>query len=335
MATMHGRAIEDFWDWWTSAGRAAAEAGIRDSAFGGFDGEMNARVEAIHPDLSWEMMPGGQAEHALVVTAAGIPGQRRAAERWYQDAPPPDETWEYHPARWASPASLEATLGLNDYKLDLRKLRFELRVDGDQDVVDTVIFHPDFAVLPSEACDLAGFLALDWALGEDGVTRWIGTVETSAARPAAGVPAAGLIETVKALSCRAAEPRWLLMRGERDGAMVLASLARPAKWVDHPLLDLHITVALPFAGQTQAGLPGPRSLGPLRDFEDLLTGWLPPHVRLLAHETTRGTRTFHLYGDSDDPALAGQARDLVAGWPGATVNASLDPGWRAIRHLTG
>lgn len=54
----------------------------------------------------------------------------------------------------------------------------------------------------------------------------------------------------------------------------------------------------------------------------------------MAHETTRGVRTFHLYGDSDDPALAGQARDLVAGWPGATVRSTLDPGWRAIRHLT-
>ena len=48
-----------------------------------------------------------------------------------------------------------------------------------------------------------GFLALDWALGEDGVTRWIGGFETSDTRPPAGVPADGLIATVEALADRA------------------------------------------------------------------------------------------------------------------------------------
>jgi hypothetical protein len=148
-----------------------------------------------------------------------------------------------------------------------------------------------------------GFLALDWALGEDDVTRWIGEVGTTSKRPAAGVPASGLIEAVQALARRAGAPHWAKIQGKRDGAVVLASVARPAKWVDHPLLDLHIAVTLPFAEQTQAGLPGPGAIARLHDFEGRLTGSLPPHVRLLAHETTRGTRTFHLYGDSDDPTL--------------------------------
>lgn len=152
MAIVHDKPIEDFWDWWTAVGRTAADTGIRDCAFGDFDGEMNARVEAMHADLAWELMPGRQAEHALVVTAAGP--------------------------------------------------------------------------------------------------------------------------------------------------------------------------------------PGPGAVSRLRDFEDRLTGWLPPHVRLLAHETTRGTRTFHLYGDSDDPVLASQVRDPASSWPGATVRPGLDAGWRAIRHLT-
>jgi hypothetical protein len=222
---------------------------------------------------------------------------------------------------------------LNGWKLDLRKLRFDLHVDGD--LIDTVVFHPGFAAMTPDACDHVGFLALDWALGEDDVTRWIGEFGTTSKRPAAGVPATGLIEAVRALARRAGAPRWAQMQGERDGAVVLASLALPAKWVDHPLLDLHIAVALPFAEQTQAGLPGPAAIDQLRDFEDRLTNSLPPHVRFLAHETTRGTRTFHLYGDSDDPTLAEQVRDLASGWPRATVRPGLDAGWRAIRHLTG
>jgi hypothetical protein len=326
--------VEGFWGWWASAGRAAAEAGIGSGKFGGFTGEMTARVQAMHPDLAWELAPGGRAEHALVVTAAGVPERRRIAERWYQQAPAADAVWEFHPARQASPASLAAVLEFEGRKLSLAELRFDLHVDSDRDVIDTVVFHPAFAGMPPEARGQVGFLALDWALGEDGVTRWIGGFGTSDTSPAAGLPADGLIETVQALARRVAEPRWALLRGERDGAVVLASLAIPAKWVDHPLLDQHIAVTLPFAGQTSQGLPDPGSLGQLRELEDELTGWLPPHVLLVAHETTRGVRTLHLYADSDDPAVAGQVLGIVSGWPGSAVRSSPDAGWRAIRHLT-
>jgi hypothetical protein len=329
-----GRPIEEFWGWWASTGRASAEAGIGGAGFEGFTGEMITRVHAIHPDLAWELAPGERAEHALVVTAAGIPALRRLAERWYRHAPAVSAVWEYHPARQASVSSLAAVLEICGQRLSLDELMFDLHVDNDRDVIDTVVFHPSFATMPSDARNQVGFLALDWALGEDGVTRWIGGFETSGTHPAAGVPADGLIETVGALAGRAGQPRWVLLRGEREGAVVLASLAVPAKWVDHPLMDLHLAVTLPFADQTPEGLPGPGSLDQLRALEDELTDRLEPRALLVAHETTRGVRTLHLYADSDDSAVAEHARDAVAGWPGAAVNSTLDAGWRAIRHLT-
>jgi Family of unknown function (DUF695) len=325
--------IEDFWAWWASAGRAEAEAGIRSGDFEGFTGKMITRVQAMHPDLSWDLAPGGQAEHALIVTAAGIPEPRRIAERWYQQSPTVDGVWEYHPARQASPSSLTAVLEFGSHMLNLVELRFELHIDNDRDVIDTVVVHPSFARMPSEARSQVGFLALDWALGEDGVTRWIGGFQTSDARPAAAVPADGLIETVEALASRAGEPRWVLLRGERDGAVVIASLAVPVKWVDHPLMDQHIAVALPFADRTPEGLPGPASLNQLRQLEGELTDQLSPGALLVAHETTSGVRTLHVYADSDDPTFTGQVRNAVSGWPGAAVKPSMDPGWRAIRHL--
>jgi hypothetical protein len=336
------RPVQDFWGWWAATGRAAAEAGIGGAGFEGFTGEMTMRVEAMHPDLAWELAPGGQAEHALVVTAAGVPALRRLAERWLHHAPAACALWEYHPARQARPSSLAAVLEFGGQRLSLPELMFDLHVDNDRDVIDTVVFHPSFATMGSEARNQVGFLALDWALGEDGVTalgedgvtRWIGGFETSRRRPPAGVPADGLIETVEALAGRAGQPRWVLLQGERKGAIVLATLAVPAKWVDHPLMDLHMAVTLPFADQTPQGLPGPSSLDQLRALEDELMDLLEPRALLVAHETTRGARTLHLYADSDAPGLAEQVRDAIAGWPGATVNSRLDAGWRAIRHLT-
>lgn len=326
--------VEEFWGWWASAGRAAAEAGIGGAGFEGFTGHMTARVNAMHSDLAWELSPGARAEHALVVTAAGVPALRRLAERWHRHAPAVSAVWEYHPARQASVSSLAAVLEIGGQRLSLDELTFDLHVDNDRDVIDTVVFHPSFAKMPSDVRNQVGFLALDWALGEDGVTRWIGGFETSGARPPTGVPADGLIETVEALAGRAGQSRWVLLHGVREGAVVIASLAVPAKWVDHPLMDLHMAVTLPFAGQTPEGLPGPGSLDQLRALEDELTDRLEPRALLVAHETTRGVRTLHLYADSDDSAVAELARDAVAGWPGAVLNSTLDAGWRAIRHLT-
>jgi hypothetical protein len=139
---------------------------------------------------------------------------------------------------------------------------------------------------------------------------------------------------VGALAGRAGQPRWVLLQGEREGALILATLAVPAKWVDHPFMDLHMAVTLPFADQTPQGMPGPSSLDQLRALEDELTDRLEPRALLVAHETTRGVRTLHLYADSDAPGLAEEVRDATAGWPGATVNSHLDAGWRAIGHLT-
>lgn len=98
-------------------------------------------------------------------------------------------------------------------------------------------------------------------------------------------------------------------------------------------MDQHIVVSLPFAGQTPEGLPGFASLDQLRELEEELTDQLSPGALLVAHETTRDVRTFHVYADSDDLTFAGQLQNAVSGWPGATVKSSTDPDWRAIRHL--
>jgi hypothetical protein len=330
--------IEAFWKWWVAAGRASAEAGIAGGGFGGFINEITERAKRIHPDLAWELSPGRHADHALVVTAAGVAALRRVAERWYQQAPVADATWEYHPARQADPAALANMLEFEGQKVNLKDLTFDLTIDNDRDVIDVVVIHPVFEKMSAEACGSLGFLVLDWALGEDGVTRWIRGFQTSAGASSTGIPAEGLIETVEALAGRAGsagEPRWRLMAWEHDGVVVMATAAVPAKWVDHPLLDRHITITLPFADQNSAGLPGPDALDQLRGLEDDLTVRLPPTALLVAHETTRGVRTLHLYGDSDDPHLDDIVRSATSGWPGGTISSSQDPGWHAIRHLTG
>jgi hypothetical protein len=158
-------------------------------------------------------------------------------------------------------------------------------------------------------------------------------MEMTTAQPAPGLPADGLVETVEALVSRAGGPQWALLQGEQDGALVIASVALPAKWIDHPLMDRHLKLVLPFGDHNP--VPTPQILDQLRGIEDQLTELLPPQALLVAHETTRGVRTLHLYADSDDAALAEVVRSAVSAWPGASVEARMDAGWQEIRHLTG
>ncbi len=101
-----GTPVEDFREWWVSAGRAAAEAGIGGAGFESFTGEMTTRVQAVHPGLAWELAPGARAEHALIVTVGGVPGPRRLAERWYRHA---------HAARHLTAAGIEVLTPLSSF----------------------------------------------------------------------------------------------------------------------------------------------------------------------------------------------------------------------------
>ncbi|MDA0638055.1 DUF695 domain-containing protein, partial [Nonomuraea sp. MCN248] len=79
--------VAGFWQWWQSA-RPALDAAV---AAGERDKQaelLGPAVAAIHPDLVWELAPGTNAAHALVVTAAGDAELRPLAHRWARAAPP-------------------------------------------------------------------------------------------------------------------------------------------------------------------------------------------------------------------------------------------------------
>jgi hypothetical protein len=325
-----------FWEWWQREGRRLAEAGIGGGGFDRFVDAINPLVSAIDDDLQWELAKGQQSRHALIVTAGGVPALRRLAERWLRSGPGRDETWEYYAARRPDPAGLDQQLDFAGETLELAETRFELRIDDDRQKVDTEVFHPAFVRLAEETRRQIAFLVLDWSLGEDEVTRWIGEVSCTVAPTPSGVDVAALRATVEALAARNHDPTWALLTGSRDGHPVLASVSLPAKWIDHPLMDLHVTVELRFSAQTPEGYPAGGTLDQLRAAEDMLIDRFFPRALLVAHETSQGVRVLHLYGDSTDTGLAAEIVQVVAGWrPPATVEATPDPGWAAVRHLTG
>jgi hypothetical protein len=326
------QAIAAFWAWWEQAGGEVAAA-IAAGATGRVVKQLGRRVEALHPDLQWELAPGRTALHALCVSCGGQGELRALTERWALAAPPPDGTWEYHPARQADPASLHRRLEIDGYGLVPGEARLHVIVDQSRALVDVGVHHPGFAGMPEPTRGTVAFLLLDWLLGEDGVERWTGIVTSGAEVPPDTVPASALPEIVEGLAGRDSEPRWAVLQGsDPDGHPIMAMARSPLKRVEFPLFDLHGAVTVEFLDATPEGMPRPDALERLRVLEDDLDRMLGGDAVLAAHQTSRGRRTFHLYCDRYGPVPG-----LVGGWRAehpaerVTVDWDVDGTWEALR----
>lgn len=328
-----GEGIAAFWQWWGQS-RDEAAAAVANGTAGELAGAFSARINAIHPGLEWELTPGREAAHALVVTAAGKADLRAIAHRWLAQAPPADAVWEYNCVRIADPAVFESTLRIGPVELEMARLGYTISVDRERSEIDVVCYHPAFAELPEEARAQVTFLSLDWLLGEDNVEIWLGQIGWTADLPANLKSPNDLKHAVHAI---AQDDQWALMGGEgRDGLPMMATISvplRPARW---PRFDLHAAVVLAYQRFNEGQLPVDESLEALRAFEDRLGEALGRDGTLVAHETYRKQRTLHFYVDSQSDAVA-RIESAASSWHEgrARVDTALDPGFDRLSHLTG
>jgi hypothetical protein len=312
------------------------EAAIDSGEWGDLYPQLAERVTAIHADLQWEVAKGQRARHAFVVSPGGHAELRAYAVRWHDAAPPPDDTFEFHPARQADPGVLDSTMRMDGATLDLADLRFGFAVDPDRDQAEVTVYHPVFPDLTDEVRGQISFLSLDWLLGEEGVERWVGTVEFGGAPPSDAQPAAQLKAAVDRLAAEENDAVWALMSAEADGKPLLACAQQPLVPVRFPRFDTHVAVTLPYRLANDGGLPVDLSLEALRDKEDQLTDLLDGDNAgtLLAHETTQGVRVLHFYVDSTTDATQ-RVRGNVGDWAEgrAAVKETYDPGLRNVRHF--
>jgi hypothetical protein len=114
--------VPAFWAWWNNAADGLAadiDAGRTEDR----TEEISNSVQALHPDLQWELTPGISARHALVISGGGVPELRTLAERVITNAPPANGTWEYRPARISDPDVLKHRLDFGPTSLFLSEAR--------------------------------------------------------------------------------------------------------------------------------------------------------------------------------------------------------------------
>ncbi|WP_345389293.1 hypothetical protein [Nonomuraea salmonea] len=87
-AGRQGEAIAGFWTWWQET-RPRLDSLVASGETGDLEELLAPAVSAIDPGLVWEVAPGKEAAHALVVTAAGDAELRSLAHRWVKGRRPP------------------------------------------------------------------------------------------------------------------------------------------------------------------------------------------------------------------------------------------------------
>jgi hypothetical protein len=323
--------IAAFWQWWSNVHTHVATA-ITAGGVSSYTPAFCQRVEAIHPDLQWELTPGTTAKHGLVVSPGGQPELRALAARWLAAAPSSTQDWEYRSERVADASVFASTIVINDHKLELSQLRYAISVNQDIHQIDVTCYHPEFAALPEGVRGQITFLSLDWAIGESNAEIWIGEVGFTTIEPAQPKTPQDLRNAVAAI---ADDGQWVLMSGEKpDGTPTIASAAIPLRSARWPRFDLHVPVTVPYLRANEGQFPERESLLALREFEDQLTVAVGVNGAIIAHETSGRKRILHYYVDSQTNAQA-QIEESLRTWPEgrATTKPRHDPGFTQVDHL--
>lgn len=322
--------ITAFWTWWAEEGQA-----VDPSQTSRATDELTRRVTAIHPDLAWHFAPGAMSKYRLTVSAGGAAEVRPAAERWLRAAPSADARWEFRCSQQADPDALSKDLEIVGHRVDLASTEFRIEQVEEELRVHVGVYHPAFGQLPESARAQITFLVLDWLLGEDDVERWVGHIEPLDTPPARAGSADEVLAAVTEIAAQRDPDGWAVAQWQdKQGVPGLAAFRRGLRWIDTPTLDRHQLVGATYPAQ-ENGLPADNaSLEALREIEDELEALLGSRGILVAYETHRGARAFHLYTDGEDQnidaALSEWARNRHL-----SVDAQPDPGWSQVRHFTG
>ena len=126
----------------------------------------------------------------------------------------------------------------------------------------------------------------------------------------------------------------MYVEGKREGrpfAVALRIPFGPDRW---PEYDHHVVLALDYLSNRRNGLPKPKELMRLQDFEDGVIEKLEGHGALVATETGAGTRAIHLFIRNGGLVELYRDYERRGDVRGMKVTVAHDPEWEGVAHLS-
>ncbi len=319
--------ITAFWEAWPDL-REAIEHDLAAGEYGEGTAALTEYVEAIHPELEWDVRFGISAENALCLTS-GDHRLRHLAARWVDAAPPPDERWEFHPAR---PPIGPELFELDGLDIDPTEAQFFAELDPDAEHLSIMVSHPAFQGLDEANRFQATFRMLDDLLGEDGTEKWIDSVDASPVAPRNAAPLTDLVLMVDELAATATGERWIVFEPEdpRDPSSLDVNLA--LKRLDHIHATDYVSANLHFDDEAGVGRPSDEDAQRLDALEEELLAALGTRGVEFARGLFPGIMVLHLYVQPDATPIAEdwarRHQDTVY-----HLEVESDPGWDRMHEL--
>ncbi len=328
-----GPAIAAFWRWWDQ-GRVEVLEHFEGHGEATIVDALSARVDAIHPTLTWEFGPGRRRAHHLAVSAGGDPTLRVVAERWRSDAPA-DVDFEFYAARQRC-SELTGSLRFGPTRLDMENFRVGVRVDESRQRFDLFVYHPAFSDVHEDEIPRMMWVVLDNALGEDAVQTWIGATEWVRIHPRDGEELrcwtlAQLREAVDDVASRWPEDSYVVAEAPdpETAERLIFTGCRSAKYLRHPTFDTLCLARLPYADRGD-GMPNAQEKAQVDAFEDALLKALGDDVLCLCRSIGAGRRQIWMYLRAENGPARRTLEEHAAAHAGPVeLRFSWDPGWRA------
>ena len=190
--------VSEFWAWW-SENASRIRASVDSDGGREIQPEISEQVSKLGPHFAWVLGPHPEGEehgHSLTLSPEGVLNYLFLTSYWLKRAPKVDG-WHFYSSRQPSTALDGAAIRIGDFELKASELWLTPAIDEEKEQLDITAWSPIFAEIEERVAFQVLFLLLDEALGENGVSQWLGHIEMKDDQLAESFPLSELPEQLE------------------------------------------------------------------------------------------------------------------------------------------
>lgn len=228
--------VEEFWSWWAEHAERIRKS-VDETGGASIQPEVSAAVNKLGPGFGWVFGPHPEGKgfgHSFTLSPEGIRSHLFLTSYWLKLAPQV-EGWQFFSSRQASKDFAGFSLQMHEQELKVNELWLTPEIDHDHEVIHITAWTPLFKDIPENQAYQILFLLLDEALGENGVSQWLGKITIEDGKLAQSFPLSELPAQIEEAQ---KENGWKMLPLEET--YVLYSLKNPGnEFSRHDMLSLN------------------------------------------------------------------------------------------------